>query len=366
MKIKQIALTAITSIFLLSCSKDEEPAVIELAPQIQLSIQTENIEMNPGDNITITAVNTDGKESSSEWKLDGKVVGTANQFNFDAKQEGSFSLVYTAKNNTGEFTKNYTIIVGINIRPITKESNAYVVNLFEFLPAPGQNTNRNIGDLASAKSILSKKGMVSLGAYGGYIVLGFDHTVINRKDQDDFVVYANGSATFSEPGIVWVMRDENGNGKPDDTWYELAGSEFGKEGYERNYTITYHKPAADADHVNWTDNKGGSGQILNIKKAAYFPASVTGTAYSLSGSKLRGKVRLQGSFYYSDAYDWGYADNSTKDNFDISNAVDKDGNKVNLSGIDFVKVQTGVLANMGLLGELSTEVLGIADLSIAH
>ena len=50
--------------------------------------------------------------------------------------------------------------------------------------------------------------------------------------------------------------------------------------------------------------------------------------------------------------------------FSISNAVFPDGTPVGLLYIDFVKVQTGVMANTGVLGEVSTEVLGFIDYSM--
>lgn len=365
---KYLQILCIAALFITSCGKDNdsEQIIEELAPQVQLSVEAEQLEITPGDELTLTAISSDGRDVTHQWKLNGEVVSNVNTFTYAAITEGVYTVIYTAKNKAGEFSKTYTISVGVNIRPVTKESNMYVVNLFEYKPAPGQNTNRVNGNLASAKGVLGKQGLISLGAFGGYIVLGFDHTVINRPGQDDLIIYCNAFANFSEPGIVWVMRDDNGNGLPDDTWYELAGSEFGKDGYERNYTITYHKPAADTDPVNWTDNKGASGQILNIKKAAYFPLTITGTEYSLTGSKLKAKTRMTGSFYNVDAYEWGYADDSAagRDNFDIANAIDANGNKVNLTGVDFVKVQTAALANLGALGELSTEIKSVADLSL--
>ncbi|MNF03871.1 hypothetical protein D3C80_2032740 [compost metagenome] len=61
----------------------------------------------------------------------------------------------------------------------------------------------------------------------------------------------------------------------------------------------------------------------------------------------------------------GYADNKPGgDRLDIANAIDKDGKKVVLKGIDFVKVQTGIMADLTIFGELSTEVGGIADISL--
>lgn len=253
--------------------------------------------------------------------------------------------------------------------PIGPESNAYVTTLFEFLPAPGQFINKAPGDLASAQGILGKKGMVSLGSWGGCIVLGFDHTVINHKDQDDVVIYGNPMPTFAEPGIVWVMRDVNGNRKPDDTWYELAGSDFGTEGYIRDYEVTYTKPNPITAAVQWKDNKGNTGvvQTNTFHKQSYFPAWVTGNEYTLKGSLLSSKnIDMSVPTYITSApFAWGYADNiQGGDKIDIANAVDKEGKKVALTGIDFIKIQTGIQANMGWLGELSTEITGVADASL--
>ena len=53
--------------------------------------------------------------------------------------------------------------------------------------------------------------------------------------------------------------------------------------------------------------------------------------------------------------------NAVKNYFRISDAVNPDGSAANLSHIDFIKVQTGVNAKAGWLGENSTEVFGFTD-----
>jgi hypothetical protein len=50
--------------------------------------------------------------------------------------------------------------------------------------------------------------------------------------------------------------------------------------------------------------------------------------------------------------------------FKISNAIDTNGNKVDLKYIDFIKVQVGVNTKSGWQGELSTEVFGFFDYSM--
>lgn len=176
----------------------------------------------------------------------------------------------------------------IPIRPVTPTSNMYVTDLFEYLPAPGQFINKAPGNMESAQGILGKKGMVSLGSWGGFIVLGFDHTVINQADKEDIIIYNNAMGNFAEPGIVWVMQDENGNGKPDDTWYEVAGSAFNQPGYVRNYEVTYTKPDPITAPINWKDNKGNTGVVETntYHKQSYYPAWATGNQYTLKGSLL--------------------------------------------------------------------------------
>jgi len=253
------------------------------------------------------------------------------------------------------------------VRPVTPQSSAYVTQLFSYTPGPGQYTNTSLGNADAAKSVLNNKtGMVSLGFYGGHIVFGFDHTVLNQTGKEDIIIYNNSFANFAEPAVVWVMQDKNNNGQPDDVWYELAGSALGQTGYTTKYAITFTKPAIETGDVPWTDNKGNSGivKVLSGKKN-YYPESVKTDTYTLTGTLLPSIGVVQnGAFYSSAAFTYGYADNAPgNDKLDIANAIDEKGNKVNLKGIDFIKVQTGIPFNMGALGELSTEVKGVADLS---
>ena len=71
------------------------------------------------------------------------------------------------------------------------------------------------------------------------------------------------------------------------------------------------------------------------------------------------------SFGYAECYNNLDYNTSLKANlFDISNAVDNAGNKVTLTGIRFIKVQSSVFQVAGWLNEVSTEVSGAADLSL--
>ena len=265
--------------------------------------------------------------------------------------------------------------------------------VFEYTPAPGQfinETGRSGFDgteitpelaVAYAEKRLTNNSYVSLGGFGGYIVVGFDHDVLNFSGYD-FSVKGNSFDGSSEPGVVWVMKDENTNGLPDDTWYELAGSETGRAETIQNYAVTYYRPSAPKMAVQWKDNQGNSGEIDYIaaehNQDYYYPAWIQEDSYTLTGTCLEARNYCRQDenggveFWINPSYDWGYADNcgpedfvvkDKSNHFDISNAIDTEGEKVELDFINFVKVQCAVNAKSGHLGELSTEVCGFKDLN---
>ncbi|MBP3482900.1 MAG: hypothetical protein J6K28_05875 [Alistipes sp.] len=285
-------------------------------------------------------------------------------------------------------------------RPTTETSRAQAATVFEYTPAPGQFINETrLGgfdgsettpEAAAAYALrrMSEGEYVSLGGFGGYIVVGFDHSIDNDGDYN-ISVEGNSMETSSEPGVVWVMRDENGDGLPNDTWYELKGSEYGKEGTLQEYSVTYFRPEADKQPVKWCDNLGNEGEIDWLKlhnQPSYYPAWIEADSYTLTGTRLEPRnyqeVREDGTLgnWISPPYDWGYADNfspidrltdddnyeasAMANHFKISNAVTADGKAANLKFIDFVKVQTAVNTKSGALGECSTEVIRISDFNM--
>ena len=132
-----------------------------------------------------------------------------------------------------------TITVEDHYRAATDSSSHVWSAVKEYTPAPGQFINETksggfTGEESTpadavkyAESRLKENKFVSLGGFGGYIVVGFDHSVDNTTGYD-LAIRGNAFDGSSEPGIVWVMQDKNGNGEPDEIWYELAGSETGK------------------------------------------------------------------------------------------------------------------------------------------
>ena len=291
---------------------------------------------------------------------------------------------------TEEFEDHY--------RAKTETSVAEQTIVFEYTPAPGQFINEtktggfdethttSEAAIAYATQRMKDELFVSLGGFGGYIVVGFDHSIDNTGGYD-FGVKGNSFSGSSEPGIVWVMQDKNGNGKPDETWYELAGSETGKPETIQNYAVTYYRPTEPNQPVKWTDNQGISGEIDYLtqfhRQDYYYPLWIKEDSYTLTGTCLKARnydASGNGSYWVNAEYDWGYADNfspidrltdsdnynaaANANHFKISDAIDAQGNPVNLKYIDFIKVQVGVNTKSGWLGEVSTEIFGFYDNSM--
>ena len=337
------------------------------------------------------------------WQINDSEAAKGNEsFTFVADVAGEYSIVATATamrgGDTITLTRKFVVTVfeeGAFYRPMSGASNAEWNKVYDYTPAPGQFINElktggfdgtettMTSAIAYAEKRMNDKNWVSLGGFGGYIVVGFDHSIDNSGGYD-ISILGNSFSGSSEPGIVWVMQDENGNGLPDDTWYELAGSETGKATTIQNYEVTYYRPMGTMMPVQWTDNLGNYGEVDYLKQFHrqdyYYPLWIEEDSYTLTGTCLEPRnydASGNGSYWVNKEYDWGYADNfspidrlTDEDNasagananhFKISNAIDFECEPINLDHIDFVKVQCGVQAKSGWLGELSTEVCGFYD-----
>lgn len=259
-----------------------------------------------------------------------------------------------------------------NDEPLSKSS--FITSVFDYKYAPGQHAT-----LAMPADIkyftgdpVLHTGWVYLGGFGGYVTAGFDHDIINNEGFD-FEVYAlKGSGP--EPAIVYVMQDENGDGQPNETWYELKGNQFGNS--QRNYQLTYYKPT-NGSNIKWRDSRGMKGELKSgfgeLSTSGWWWPFETSDSITFTGTRLPDAYdnnSTDGSEYWvvpKDRYTWGYAENlygtdynvtSGTNKLDISNAVDAAGNSVNLKSIRFIKVQTAVFQQAGWTNEVSAEVRG--------
>lgn len=278
-------------------------------------------------------------------------------------------------------------VVACSAPVLWAQNKAYLTKVLEYCPAPGQFIHElplyEEGDNAETMANkcldnLYNERLVCLGAYGGYITVGFDHTILNIKGEKDLLIYGNANKynTSAEPGIVMVSADTNQNGLPDDEWYELAGSESDSPSTVHGYEITYTRPASEDMDVPWTDNQGGSGVVkyMGVVSGTYnhthahYPKWVESNTLTFKGTRLpdNGTYDEEAGMWMMKPYDYGYADNlHSKDgcSFDLDWAVDSEGKKVELSGIDFIRIYTAVNQQIdGGVGEISTEISDVQDL----
>lgn len=267
----------------------------------------------------------------------------------------------------------------------------FATTVLEYTPAPGQFINNTITSGFSgteltpqaaceyARRRLEKRQYVSLGGFGGYVVVAFDHNVVNSGGYD-LAIAGNPFEGSSEPGVVWVMQDENGNGVADDVWYELVGSEYDSDDTLHDYSVTYYKPTTPKQPIRWEDSLGESGEITHLAAHphdTYYPAWITADSYTLRGVRLAPRTQFNGSIWVQEGFAWGYVDNENNtdlwrgtgiasglefNRLRLSDAVTADGCPANLTHINFVKVQTALNSQSGGLGENSTEVFSVCDM----
>lgn len=377
---KQLILAFIGAVvlFIAACKKNDAPPT----PQVALSVSGDTVYLSSADSLVINSAVINGTSATTKWYVNDSLVSNIASVVLKNLLAGTYKVQVTATNESGVFKRTIIVIVDAPLRPVTATSSKYISQIIDFLPAPGQFVNEvNISSPTAAQKLIgSTSNLVSLGGYGGYIVFGFDHSIANRTGYD-LAIYGNPLAPpseWSEPGIVMVSQDVNGNGKADDPWYELAGSEYNDPTTIKNYSVTYYNPG-DYKNVPWKDNKGNTGavEINAFHKHNFYPLfapnqdsiTFTGTVMRNTFGQMTGS-----SIYINGGFPWGYIDNwSSGDNyaqnrynsFDISWAVDAKGNKVALKSIDFVKVYTGQNSKGNtLLGEISTEVKGAVDLNM--
>lgn len=255
----------------------------------------------------------------------------------------------------------------------------FTARVMEWVPAPGQFINDKMPATMPpaeafgwADAALSKGEGVSLGAFGGYIILSMS------RPTEQFSITGNafrsGTGTSNEPGIVYVMQDLNGNGLPDEEWYQLRASETDAEGTVDYYSVTYSRPTACAD-TPWTGSDGEEGVIKYVptfhSQDYYYPSWISADTYTLTGTRIASRTKENSpGLWANEPYEWGYADNDGDDAlpradgrqrtpFDVARAMYPDHTPAPIEYADFVKIQTAVQANSGWLGEISTEILGL-------
>ena len=377
--------------------------------------------------------------NSAFYKSDEKTACTLTLDNADELKHGTAELVdgengykviqYTLNSTPQQITSDvikYTITLSDDTESSSNKvityatRNCYATKILEYQPAAGQFRSEVAWD-NPVEFFENRERGLSLGALGGYVVLGFDQPIYNNPQNPygvDFTVEGNSfvaaeKGVWTEPGAVQVMEDKNGNGLPDDgEWYELAGSDYWLSTTKRNVELTYYNPHYNDRYtvpwaMKWEENgetKYEYGAVVtnNFHKHTFYPdyyynqdnpdeskrwynPSVSRDSITFTGmTNIRGCIDMRSPSYieFYSYSGFGYCDNkgfvkddariaqnpygrptlgeTAGDGMDISWAVDKDGNYVDLEKIDFVKVYTAGQVIAGWLGEWSTEVLDCA------
>jgi hypothetical protein len=174
------------------------------------------------------------------------------------------------------------------------------------------------------------------------------------------------------------MEDRNGNGLPDETWYELKGGDDVNPAYQalitRRYSLSYYK-IGDETTVNefnqtigaigWVDAKGRTGVMGGGWPSLW---GVSGDWVTYTCTLLRDNDDIVSS-NYTDLKDWaGYVDvqssngNFPSHTFSVAHAMRADGSPAHLSQVKFIKVQTAVFRYGGTFGEISTEIVDATNM----
>lgn len=411
---KELLLCSLAGILLTGISgcSDNEPwsdsAYTLQKEDIKVEYPEAGFTANAGQAFLIEVKSVSDENVTYAWLIDGKEVAQTKSFTHTFMQAGTYQLTLKVSQEQISFEYTYTVNVAYAALPETPQNaTPYITKVLEYRPAPGQfvntmpqykegDTQATMNEKALNAIGNNTKGMITLGGYGGYVTVGFDHTIRNAKDANDFLVLGNAFANSSEPGIIQVAYDVNKNGQPDEEeWFEIAGSAHHAPKHElwyeqakqagnsvetyRDYSITYKKPAKEPttneekeNYIFWEDNKGHKGyKVMNqFHPQPYYPQWIEEEQLVFTGTCLPQNGINQGTDknFVLPSFTYGYADNYPNDaaeaGIDIDWAVDKNGKPANLPGVDFIKIYTGVNQENGCLGENSTEVCGVTDLNL--
>jgi len=295
----------------------------------------------------------------------------------------------------------------------TIPTHPFAVRVLEFAPAPGQFVNhpdfndpaRGLGPPSGGgTSAPNNTSVVSLGGFGGYIVLGFDHTVVDDPLNPfgmDAIVFGNAYWVGDDPQRHWaecatieISLDVNGNGLADDPWYLIPGSHITDAsdqlaiehwdddvnddrfppddeswippGYSGAWdTQAFALPVATfgAPVVTNPDSGGHSEGIFGY--ADYSPTLVLG---DLNGDNVVDDPEITAEEFYmrpDDPRTVGVTRGSGGgDAFDIAWAIDPlTGDPAGLWGFDFIRLTSAVDSVSPIFGEKSAEIDAVADVA---
>jgi hypothetical protein len=290
-------------------------------------------------------------------------------------------------------------------------------------PAPGQwihhphfrDPTNALGAPDGSTSVPSVLSLVSLGGFGGRVVLAFDHDVENSPANPmglDAIVFGNALWVENNPQWHWaefatieIMPELNGNtipgDDPNEVWYLIPGSHIfdnsmyrtetwnredfpqgfmqypGYTGWPDSYETGAHELEPNFQVVNGKivlvnpnyddDDPNNDSQEGYWGYAEYMPTVLIGDRDADNNNEGFGDVNdiLPELFYTNpdDPMTVGItAGSGGGDAFDISWAVDANTwQSVNLSSFRYIRITTAVDKYLESLGEISAEIDAVAD-----
>ena len=241
-----------------------------------------SLQIAPDANVTVSITTQNGAVITQEGTIPG-----SNYWLVIPSTSSASSVTVTSSGG-------YTYIV--NCEKPNGADQASLTGLYAYLPAPGQFTNEGVntggwGDAFASQSnglkdlvgTVSNTG-VSLGFFGGYVVLDLGTTVDNQNVTHytpvensannpygiDFIIYGNAFVSNAEPGCVQVAQGEaqydadnnligyipydvNEDGV---VWYDIAGSLHYQDTTSWDAAYTYQNPVPGNDSTTTYPNTG--------------------------------------------------------------------------------------------------------------
>jgi hypothetical protein len=303
-----------------------------------------------------------------------------------------------------------------NLLPVAqvRGQSPFAAQVVGYRPAPGQFVNdpdfsdpiRALGPPAGGGTVdPSHESVVTLGGFGGYIVLRFDHVVEDHPLNPfgmDAIVFGNAHWIANNPNRHWaecatieIALDENGDGRidGDELWYLIPGShvsdpflqlasqtwdddpqsatppsmiDWVPAGKSGAWTTSGHALPSEIFGAVVIENptpEGGNEGVFGY--ADYSPTLVLG---DLNGDNVVDDPTIGAADFYTrpdDPRAVGISPGSGGgDAFDIVWAVHPvTGESAGLGGFNFIRMTTAVDAVLGFLGEKSAEIDAVSDAS---
>jgi hypothetical protein len=267
----------------------------------------------------------------------------------------------------------------------------FATRVLEYSAAPGQFVNdpffnepeKAIGPPSGGgTSAPNNESIVTLGGFGGYIVLGFDHTVMDDPLNSfglDAIVFSNAYWVGGNPDRHWaecatieISRDENANGLADDAWYLIPGSHLTPPLARSSHiwnsgttTNAFQLPADPFGAMVVVNPVAGTGNEGIYGYAEYSPTLFLG---DMDGNDEIDDENVAPEEFYTvpdDPFEVGMTPGSGGgDAFDIAWAIDPTtGEPTNLEGFDFIRITTPIHIILPSIGEKSAEIDAVADVA---